>query len=153
MVLTTVLLPWCYWTEQFRRTDQPLLRLIYQALVQKSQALWEDHPLSHSLPLEERQHWLQWAEQQVRQFQRASSAVEGRNGYLSQIYHNRRGLSTTRLHSLTIIHNFALRRPDGTTAAQRLFQIEFPDLWEYVLAQPFEIPMSRQVSQPTTASL
>jgi hypothetical protein len=33
----------------------------------------------------------------VTKFQRTSSAVEGRNGYLTQMHHNRRGLSPSRL--------------------------------------------------------
>lgn len=54
-------------------------------------------------------------------FQRTSSAVEGRNGYLSQIHHNRRGLSPLRLRVMTGLHNFHLQRSDGTMAAQCLF--------------------------------
>jgi len=47
--------------------------------------------------------------------------VEGRNGYLSLIHHSARGLSQRRLQVLTVIHNFDLKRSDGSTAAQRLF--------------------------------
>ena len=36
--------------------------------------------------------WLAWAAEQVKAFQRASSAVEGRYGDLSQLHHNQRGL-------------------------------------------------------------
>ncbi len=53
----------------------------------------------------------------IAKFQRASSAVEGRNGFLSQMHHNGRGISGRRLKVLTVIHNFVIRRPDGTTAA------------------------------------
>jgi hypothetical protein len=51
-------------------------------------------------------------------YQRTSSAVEGRNGYLSQRHYANRGFSAQSLKVLTIIHNFDLRRADGTTAAQ-----------------------------------
>ena len=37
------------------------------------------------------------------------------------------------LKVLTIIHNFDLRRADGTTTAQRLFDHQFPDLFEWVV--------------------
>jgi len=55
-------------------------------------------------------------------FQRSSSNVEGRNGYLSRRNHQLRGLAHPRKRAcLTAIHNFFLTRPDGTTAAERFF--------------------------------
>jgi len=55
-------------------------------------------------------------------FQRSSSNVEGRNGYLSLRNHQLRGLAHPRKRvCLTAIHNFFLTRPDGTTAAERFF--------------------------------
>jgi hypothetical protein len=44
----------------------------------------------------------------VAKYQRTSSAVEGRNGYLSRLHHARRGFSKQSLQVLTIIHNFDL---------------------------------------------
>jgi hypothetical protein len=55
-------------------------------------------------------------------FQRSSSNVEGRNGYLSLRNHQLRGLALPRKREgFTTIHNFFLTRPDGTTAAERFF--------------------------------
>lgn len=55
-------------------------------------------------------------------FQRSSSNVEGRNGYLSLRNHQLRGLDLPRKREcLTAIHNFFLTRSDGTTAAERFF--------------------------------
>jgi hypothetical protein len=55
-------------------------------------------------------------------FQRSSSNVEGRNGYLSLRRHQLRGLDLPRQRAcFTAIHNFFLTRPDGTTAAERFF--------------------------------
>jgi hypothetical protein len=55
-------------------------------------------------------------------FQRSSSHVEGRNGYLSLRNHQLRGLDLPRKRTcLTTIPNFFLTRPDGTTAAERFF--------------------------------
>ena len=55
-------------------------------------------------------------------FQRSSSNVEGRNGYLSLRSHQLRGLDRPRRREcFTTIHNFFLTRPDGTTAAERFF--------------------------------
>ena len=55
-------------------------------------------------------------------FQRSSSNVEGRNGYLSLRSHQLRGLDLPRKREcFTPIHNFFLTRSDGTTAAERFF--------------------------------
>jgi hypothetical protein len=55
-------------------------------------------------------------------FQRSSSTVEGRNGYLSLRSHQLRGLDLPRKREcFTAMHNFFLTRPDGTTAAERFF--------------------------------
>jgi hypothetical protein len=78
--------------------------------------------LSGLNPLE--QGWLkQKAAQLADIFQRSSSNVEGRNGYLSFRNHELRGLDRPRKRAcLTAVHNFLLKRPDGTTAAERFFE-------------------------------
>jgi hypothetical protein len=53
--------------------------------------------------------------------QRTTSSIEGRNGSLSQKHHARRGLSDRKLTCATHVHNFVLRRSDGTSAARRFF--------------------------------
>lgn len=70
--------------------------------------------------------------------------MEGRNGYLAKLHHARRGFSAQSLKVLTIIHNFDLKRQDGTTAAQRLFAHEFPEQFEWMLTQIGDLPMPRQ---------
>src|SRR6266851_7293681 len=50
-------------------------------------------------------------------FCRSSSCVEGRNGRLSLFHHGQTRLSETRLKALTVVHNYVVRRKDGTTAA------------------------------------
>ena len=45
---------------------------------------------------------------------------------------------------LTIIHNFGIRRDDGTTPAQRLFAQSFPDLFEWVVPRMGELPRPRR---------
>lgn len=67
-------------------------------------------------------------------FQRASSCVEGRNGQLSLRHHSLHSLSPARLNALTIVHNYCLRRPDGTTAAERFFGSKHDDLFEWLVA-------------------
>jgi hypothetical protein len=77
-------------------------------------------------------------------FQRTSSAVEGRNGYLSRLYHANRGFNEQTLKVLTVIHNFDLKRQDGSTAAQRLFAKPFPVLFDWVVLNMGELPSPRK---------
>lgn len=66
-------------------------------------------------------------------FQRSSSCVEGRNGVLSLLYHGHQGLTEKRLKALTVVHNFIIKREDGTTAAERFFQEKPIDIFEELL--------------------
>ncbi len=59
-------------------------------------------------------------------------------------HHAGRGFSPQTLRVLTIIHNFHLQRPDGTTAAQRLFGYQFPDLFEWVVEHMGALPLARR---------
>jgi len=79
----------------------------------------------------------------VSNFQRASSAFEGRNGCLSQIHHNARGLTKKRLKALTTIHNYYLKRLDGSTAAERLFGRKFADPFEWLVEHMGDLPRAR----------
>jgi hypothetical protein len=68
-------------------------------------------------------------------FQRSSSNVEGRNGYLSLRSHQLRGLDLPRKREcFTAIHNFFLTRPDGTTAAERFFGQKPHSMFAAILA-------------------
>lgn len=68
-------------------------------------------------------------------FQRSSSCVEGRNGQLSLRHHSLHEISPKRLEALTTIHNYFIRRPDGSTAAQRFFGTPHAALFDYILAR------------------
>jgi hypothetical protein len=70
--------------------------------------------------------------------------VEGRNGYLSQMQHNHRGLPTRRCKAWTVLHNFDCRAFDGTTPASRFFRRAFPDLFETVLSHIEALPQPRR---------
>jgi transposase len=73
-------------------------------------------------------------------FQRSSSNVEGRNGYLSLRNHQLRGLDLPRKREcFTAMHNFFLTRPDGTTAAERFFGQKPRSMFEAILAS-VELP-------------
>jgi hypothetical protein len=68
-------------------------------------------------------------------FQRSSSCVEGRNGQLALHHHSLHRLSDRKLASLTVVHNYYVKREDGTTAAERFFGAKPRDLFEYLLGQ------------------
>jgi hypothetical protein len=119
------LLPAHYWHQQSVRTKTPTLKAAYQIAAQQAQAALMRHPITTAMSCEQFTQWRTWATSMVTKFQRTSSPVEGRNGYLSQIHHNRRGLSTRRLRVMTTIHNFHLQRSDGSTAAERLLANPF----------------------------
>ena len=84
-------------------------------------------------PIQQYEACKKWAERMARTFQRSSSQVEGRNGYLAFVHKANRGLPEQRLKILTVVHNFDIRGVDERTPAERLFDREFPDLFEFVL--------------------
>jgi Family of unknown function (DUF6399) len=142
--LTTTLLPVVYWHHKMRQTKNRKVKDKYRKAWESASAAFKAHRLTATLPISEIQRWLLWAENMSRQFQRSSSAVEGRNGCLSQMYHNGRGLDGKRLKALTVIHNYDIRREDGTTAAMRLFNTEFPDLFSWLLDRMEDLPLPRK---------
>jgi len=66
-------------------------------------------------------------------FQRSDSCVEGRNGVLALKHHSLHDLSPRKLHALTVVHNFATQRTDGTTPAERFFGQRHANLFEYLV--------------------
>jgi hypothetical protein len=68
-------------------------------------------------------------------FQRSSSCVEGRNGYLALYHHSLHRLGDRKLAALTAVHNYFVKRQDGTTAAERFFGSRPRDLFGWVLDQ------------------
>ena len=83
-------------------------------------------------------------------FQRSSSCVEGRNGHLSLRHHSQHNISDRKLQALTVIHNFGVERPDGTTAAERFFGNKPENLFQHLLDQ-IDLPArpAKRRSQPT----
>jgi hypothetical protein len=142
--LLYTLLPVLYWHKQMERTQNPILKTAYKQAWERALAVWKANAVTLNLSSTEIERWRAWGEWMAGKFQRASSAVEGRNGCLSQMYHNGRGLTKPRLKALTVIHNFDLKRTDGTTAAERLFGTQFPDLFEWVVDRMGELPLPRE---------
>ena len=66
-------------------------------------------------------------------FQRSSSCVEGRNGQLALRHHSLHRIRNRKLAALTTVHNYFVKRSDGTTAAERFFGSKPKNLFEWLL--------------------
>jgi DNA-binding MarR family transcriptional regulator len=138
------LLPLVYWEHQVAHTRCRRRKAKLRQALEARQGAFNQHALTQCLPPQGLKEWHAWATHRVSAFQRASSAVEGRNGYLSQMHHNHRGLPKRRYKVWTVRHNFDCRAADGTTPASRFFQRTFPDLFETVVAHIEALPQPRR---------
>ena len=87
-------------------------------------------------------------------FQCSSSPVEGRNGYLSLRHHHLHALPAAWLKALTVLHNYVIVRPDGTTAAERFFGRKPGDLFEHlVVVMPLPARPRQRTRRPPTDPL
>jgi hypothetical protein len=139
-----LLLPLMYWQEQLSRTRCPRRKAKLFEALEAVQTAFARHPITQQLAPAVLAGWTTWASEHAKAFQRASSAVEGRNGYLAQMHHNHRGLPKHRYKVWTVLHNFDCRASDGTTPASRFFRRQFPDLFETVLSQIDDLPRPRR---------
>ena len=142
--ITGVVLPPVYWYRQMNKTDNPRLKVEYTEAWEGACYALKSSLSEVAISKEELDHWTSWADGICGYFHRSSSAVEGRNGRLAQMYHNGRGLSPKRLKTSTVIHNYDTRRKDGTTPAERLFKCEFPQLFGWILENMDELPLARR---------
>jgi len=148
-----VLLPLVSWEHQVAHTRCAHRKAKIRHALEAMQGAFGHHALTQCLPPQALKEWHVWATQRVKAFQRTSSAVEGRNGYLSHMHHNHRGLPMQRYKAWTALHNFDCRAADGTTPASRFFRRTFPDLFETVLSNIDDLPRPRKRNQamPLTA--
>jgi hypothetical protein len=142
------LLPWVYWEHHVAHTRCARKKAKMRQACEAVRATFHTHELTLRLPAQALEEWHTWATHQVHAFQRASSAVEGRNSILAQLHHNQRGLPKRRYQVWTVLHNFDCRAGDGTTPASRFFKRTFPDLFETVLSQMNDLPRPRQRKHP-----
>ena len=85
-------------------------------------------------------------------FLRATSCVEGRNGRLALLQHGCRRLGTKRRQALTVLHNFAIHRPDGSTPASRFFRQPHRDLFDFLLDH-LDLPLRPRPSASHASAL
>jgi hypothetical protein len=120
-----IVFPLCYYRMIWRRLskkDKEELRSLVSGLETKCR----DGPW----PDEDKKKWLLIGQECAEKYQRSSSCVEGRNGALSLYHHRFHKLGAKSVKTLTIVHNYGIRRMDGTTAANRFFGKKHDDLFE-----------------------
>lgn len=83
-------LPQVYWAYQVTRTRCLRRKAQLQQALEVVRAEDAMPGLTQCLPPQALGEWHAWATRQGQAFQRASSAVEGRNGALAQLPHNQR---------------------------------------------------------------
>ena len=153
--LLNYLIPFRYWPVILKRTARKKRnkRLIsyYRKLAKQSKSNWEQHPLSQQFSAGQLDFYSKWADQIVASFQRSSSQVEGRNGYLAFVHKANRGMPLQRLKVLTVVHNFDIRNNNGKTPAERLFGQVFPDLFEFILQNVTGFPEPRKARNKSPA--
>lgn len=135
------LLPYIYWRQQIHKSkSSKSLREFYESISKAAEEKLNNHRLTakflNSL-------WIDWAEKICAKYQRTTSAIEGRNGFLSGCNHDARGMTKLQLKSQTIIHNYWIEREDRTTAAERLFGFKPPNLFDWLVENMGELPLPR----------
>ena len=150
--MAEVVLPLMSWQQQAARTRCPRRTAKILQAFKAMQAACETHPMTQQLAPEVRADWQAWAAERATTLQRASSAVEGRHGSLSQMHHHHRGVPKRRPKVWTVLPNCDCRAPDGTTPASRFFRRSFPDLFETVFSQVGDLPRPRKRHQAMALS-
>lgn len=138
------LLPKKYWEQALKKTKYSPQRIFIKK--QLSLCSLVDFQLPDNISIKEQERLEEKAFYLSKKFQRSSSQVEGRNGFLSRINYNQRGFDNTRLEVMTVIHNFDTRGLDNVTPAERLFgdTMTFESLFDYIIQNIEELPRPRK---------
>lgn len=141
-------LPYAYWQVHLGkvsgRARDKELRIYYKQRAQRAEQNFQQAAFTNQLTPSEREEYVTWAFQMAATFHRASSQVEGRNGYLSFVHRAHKGIRPQRQEVLTVVHNYDIRRADGKTPAQRLFRRDFPPLFDFILENVTDFPAPRK---------
>jgi len=141
-----------YWAMAARRARTAEERKRLAAMAEKlKNAAWQEGGELLSLPEEERKEVEEVTRQIAGLFQRSSSCVEGRNGRLSLQHHGHSRVSERRLKALTVIHNYMVKRADGTTAAERFFGQKHKDVFSWLLERMPDLPRPARKRQKPAA--
>jgi hypothetical protein len=132
------------------RTAEERHRLKEMAARLKREA-WQEGGALSALPQEAKEQVEVVAYESAGLFQRSSSCVEGRNGRLSLQHHGHSRVSERRLKALTVIHNYMVKRADGTTAAQRFFGLKHKEVFSWLLERMPDLPRPARKRSKTAA--
>ena len=133
-------LPLVYWKLQRKKSKSKEIQKQANKAYKVALQQYNQQSLTHTLEDQEKDIWFDWGKSMASMFQRTSSAIEGRNGWLSQMHFAGRGLTADRVKVQTTIHNYLLTRDDGTTAYERLTGEKPPDLFQYILDNMPDFP-------------
>jgi Family of unknown function (DUF6399) len=139
-LLAGPLLGWAYWERAARRGRNACERARLKGLAGRPWAQVEGSPVWGGLSEQQRGRMRGQARQLACKWVRSSSCVEGRNGLLRLRQHGKGGLSEQELGVLTVLANCWVRRPDGTTAAERFFGRRPEDLFGWLLERFGQLP-------------
>ncbi len=131
------LLPFVYWQNMLNKTSSKKIKRFYQLSMAAAWKKLSTQPLTGELLINGcvPAIWQNWAEQMAQLFIRTTSAIEGRNSWLSQMHFNGRGLSSERVTSQIAIKNYYVKRADGTTACERLSDIKPKDMFAFIMSR------------------
>lgn len=134
MLMQNYLIPGFYLQEVARREKDARRKALIQAKSQELLALTLDGDgtpadCDHPAPAKLRKA----ARECAMMFQRSSSCVEGRNAQLSLRHHGVHRLSNRHLSAQTVVHNYYIRREDGTTPAERFFGAKPTDVFRWLI--------------------
>jgi hypothetical protein len=130
----------CYWEQVSERTaDKDEKERLKKLAKHLRREAWAEGELA-GLSEEEKAKVERVCRECVGLFSRSSSCVEGRNGRLSLFQHGQTRISDKRLKALTVVHNYLIRRSDGSTAAERFFGQQQRDLFDWLLERMPDLP-------------
>lgn len=149
-LLRTLLIPAHYLQRVARQTKPAATRHDVEAVARRLLATLHANPAWQALDAATAAELDQRARALSALFQRSSSCVEGRNGRLSFFHHGVHTLRPVMLRCLTIVHNYVIRRDDGTTAAQRFFGQPPTEIFPWLLTRlgPVPRPARARAHQP-----
>jgi hypothetical protein len=95
------------------------------------------------VPKERAEVLFRTAEELQAVFQRSTSCVEGRNGQLAFRNHALHQISEKKREVMKTVHNFLIKRLDGTVAAERFFESKPKDFMTEIMKSAAAIPLPR----------
>lgn len=140
---TQVVFPICYlkmiWRRLPKKEQENIAHLLGKLHKKLKKGAW---------PEEYKEALIRRGKELAETFQRSSSCVEGRNGVLSLMMHRFCRFSEKTMRVLSMVHNFGVRRKDGSTSAERFFEGKHAELFDH-LVKNVRIPGKPQLQVRT----